>query len=140
MSRFLIGLGLAGIGGGPFAAYILGDIRWFDTEKQWLSARLAAEQAARTQVVNILKLCRLVVLDPLSEIVGAVDGRECVADRAAVSDPIDLRNPAPERLFQPISGLQRETRNHRICIEQERHSLFLQEQPFWSDLPDLHAA
>ena len=93
VSLFLIGMGLASIVGGPFAAWILDNIRWFglagwrwiflvegaftivcgvatlllmvnrpqeatylsDTEKRWLSARLSAEQAARTQVVNISK-------------------------------------------------------------------------------------
>jgi MFS transporter, ACS family, tartrate transporter len=93
VSLFLIGLGLASIVGGPFAAYILDNIRWFGlagwrwifllegvltivcgvatlfimvnrpqdatylsaAEKEWLAARLTAEQAARTQVVNISK-------------------------------------------------------------------------------------
>ena len=93
VSLFLIGLGLASIMGGPFAAWILDHARWSglagwrwifliegvltvacgvltllvmvnrpqdasylsDAEKEWLAARLAAEQAARTQVVRISK-------------------------------------------------------------------------------------
>jgi ACS family tartrate transporter-like MFS transporter len=89
----LVGMGVAGIVGGPFATWILDNLQWFglagwrwiflaegvitlvcgiatllilvnrpdeakflsDAEKQWLAARLATEQAARTQVVRISK-------------------------------------------------------------------------------------
>ena len=93
ISLFLIGMGVAGILGGPFATWILDNLSWFGlagwrwiflvegvvtilcgivtllilvdrpneakylstAEKEWLAARLATEQAARTQVVQISK-------------------------------------------------------------------------------------